>query len=132
MKNLIVLLFVLFQVFPNKIEIQNIDCTVDKISWQDGKIIESKSYPQKSLFSISESDSTMLVGQVNYYIKDIIVTDSVITYIAKDIDDKEFVYSPSKKSLTQKNIKWRSHGLETWFVYTPLNKLKEGGGSIGN
>jgi len=97
--------------------------TVKKINWQDGKIIGEEIYNFNTKLAISETDSTLLVGSERLRIIEIIPTDSVVTYIAENKPDKEYVYDYDAK-LTQKNIKWRSHGLETWFVYELINKSK--------
>jgi len=102
-------------------EVKEDFATVKKINWQDGKIIDQTEYPFKSKLAISEIDSTLLVGSEHLNIIEIIATDSVVTYLAKDKPDKEYVYDYNGK-LTQKNIKWRSHGIETWFVYELINK----------
>lgn len=90
--------------------------SVKKINWQDGKIIEQQEYQYLTNFTISEKDSLIVLGKENHKISQIIATDSVVTYIVVGMTDKEYVYDYDI-TFTQKNIKWRSHGLETWFQY---------------
>ena len=120
MKYLLILLFFITQT-PINIEGQ---ATLEKINWQDGKVIDGEKYARQTNFSILEVDSVLILGNEKYKIAEIISTDSVVTYLCENRPDKEYVYNYDD-ALTQKNIKWRSHGLETWFVYTLIKSKNE-------
>lgn len=121
MKYLIMLLLLVTIQNPINIEGQ---AQIKKISWQDGKIINEINYDGISKFSIHEEDSILIVGNEKYNISEIISTDSIVTYLCNDKPGKEYVYD-YEYSLTQKNIKWRSYDLETWFVYTLIKSRNE-------
>ena len=97
--------------------------TVKKINWQDGKIIDEVNYDGITKFSIIEKDSMLILGNDEHQIIEIISKDSVVTYKLEGKVNKEFDYKDG--ILTQKNIGWRSHGLETWFVYSLIVKKNE-------
>jgi len=98
--------------------------TIKQVDWQDGKVIGEKFFVKESNFAINEIDSVLTLGIEEYKIIEIQPTDSVITYLCENKPDKEYVYNLDDK-LTQKNVKWRSHGLETWFIYTLISSGNE-------
>lgn len=112
-----------------QVEIEKTPAKIKKIQMIYGEFEKPVEYVPLSFIAISETDSTMLIGNTNYQIAKIITTDSVTTYLAKDIDNKEFVYDSNKNTLTQRNIaKDRRTGelqkgkFEVWFVYTLIIK----------
>lgn len=113
------LLFAIILLFQSPIFVEG-EASVKQISWQNGKIISEMSFTRPTKFTISEKDNMLILGNQQYQIETTNATDSVVTYTAVGVDGKEFVYD-YKKTLTQKNIKWISHGLETWFIYELLN-----------
>jgi hypothetical protein len=100
--------------------------TLEKILWSDGKIIEENNYSQPTYYSISEIDSSLIVGVVKYGIKSIISINNSTIYKVNETPYKEFVYINKDRSLTQKNIKWlATHGLETWYIYTLIESSNQ-------
>jgi len=114
-----------------QVEVEKTAATIQKVQMIYGEFEEPTNYDALSFVAISEADSALLVGNTNYVIEEIITTDSVTTYLAKDFPAKEFVYDSNKNTLTQKNIaKDRRTGelqrgkLEVWFIYTLIFKEK--------
>ena len=104
-----------------QVEIDKSPARIKKVELIYGDLVNPKEYTPLTFVAISETDSTMLVGSTNYRIAEIITTDSVTTYIAKDTPKKEFVYNPNESTLTQRNITRRDE-IEVWFIYTLIIK----------
>ena len=118
---IILMLFITSTTFAQNVVEGN--ATVKKVNWQDDKIIDEIQYQGITKFAINETDSIILLGNETLNIKEIIASDSIVTYITNK-PDKEFVYDRDV-TLTQKNIAWRSHGLETWFMYVLIGNKNE-------
>jgi hypothetical protein len=96
--------------------------SIHKISWRDNVIIEEKTYPRPSSYSIT--DTTLIVGIVKYEIDASVVTDTTITYSVKETPYKLFVFKKEDESLTQKNLKYFDRGLVTWYIYKPITTFE--------
>jgi hypothetical protein len=131
-KKLIILIIcvVMVSLTYGQIEVKKTPAKIKKVQMIYGEFDPPKEYVPLSFIAISESDSTLLVGNTNYKISEIIANDSIITYLAKDTPKKEFVYNPVNNTLTQKNIT-RKDELEVWFIYTLIieeeNEFEFGG-----
>ena len=117
MKYLLILFIFITSTALAQVEIGKTKASITKIdiNYDDTTTVD---IPAPSFIAISESDSSLLVGNESLKISEII-KDSVTTYIIEKKSGYEYVYNENEPSLTQKYVRYREKfNNEIWFKYS--------------